>query len=156
MRNISSTCLVLGLLVLLTACDGNIREFGNIAQLQWKSDQIITVKLNIDDTRQKYNMLVGLRHASNIQMGAVKVKIKQTSPSGKTLEKEYILPLRDKETGDLLGSAMGDMCDTDTPIGKDVQFDEKGIYTFDISQLMGDDISPFLEAGIILNQIKEE
>lgn len=147
--------LFLGILLILTACDGGIREFGDIAQLQWKTDQIIKVKAEIKDTNQKYAMLVGLRHSSSIQMGAVKVKVKQISPSGKIAEKEYTLLLRDKETGDLLGSAMGDMCDTDTPIEAEIQFDESGIYTFEISQMMGDVISPFLEAGIILNPIEK-
>jgi len=146
----------LGLLLMLTACDGSIRQFGDIAQLQWQTDQVIKVEANIKDTSKKYDMLIGLRHSSGIQMGAINVKVKQTSPSGETTEKEYILYLRDKETGELLGSAMGDMCDTDTPVEKGIQFKESGKYTYEISHLMGDVVSPVLEAGIILNLVEEK
>ena len=152
MKKISFYVLII---CLLAACQGNeiFKEYQDIAQLQWNKTQSISFEADVQDTTSAVDWVVSLRHTSSMTQGDIKILLESVSPSGKTASQEYILNIRNRQTGELLGSAMGDMCDTDNTIESQLVFKESGKYKFKITHL-NEDVLPVLEVGFILRKAK--
>ncbi|GAB4334075.1 MAG: hypothetical protein OHK0038_10720 [Flammeovirgaceae bacterium] len=126
-------------------------EYQSIGNLIWEKEQIKKFQANIAEPLA-YNLNVELRHHSTIQYGSIEVNLKITTPSGKVLEKPYILYLRDKQTGQLLGEAMGDICDIVCPLENGLMFTETGIYTFELTHLMDSNVLGIAEIGFSIDK----
>lgn len=141
----------------LFACNENrlINEYKNIPMFNWEKGYDLSYALNVEDATPKYKMMIGLRHTSGIGFGEILVHLKMTTPSGKEIETPYILEIREKDTGELKGSAMGDITDIEIPVEETFTFPEAGQYTFEISQQMEQDaVSGIMEVGLVVDKIK--
>ena len=123
--------------------------------LTLKKDEVHTFKPTVEDNTIPYNVIVALRHHSQIGLNAIQVNLEMTTPSGTTTKTAYTLPIRDAN-GELLGAAAGDFCDTETIILKDFTFPETGNYTIKVSPITDKDISPVMEVGMIVDKIVAE
>jgi len=141
------------LFLLLFSCESAefYKKYEDIAQVKWQKTQPISFEVNMTDTVTPFDWIISLRHTSSIQNGDIKVLLEAHSPSGKLVSQEYLLAIRNRQTGDLLGSAMGDMCDTDNTVEKKFVFGEIGNYTFKITP-QTEDALPVLEVGFILRK----
>lgn len=148
------TFLLLALLFL--ACqDSNtlFKEHQTIAMLRWEKTQARIFSVEVKDNKPVYSATLALRHSSKLEYGDISLSIKMISPSGKEKIANYIMPIRDRKTGNLIGSAMGDMCDTEMIFLEKITFEETGKYNFEVSHTMKEEIISILEVGLIVQKL---
>jgi gliding motility-associated lipoprotein GldH len=107
----------------------------------WKKEVPISFKADIQDNSKPVNIILLLRHGTHTQFNAINVNVLTVKPDGSKKNDFYGIEIRDKETGNLKGDAMGEMCDTELVIEKNVTLD-KGIYTFTVSHEMEEALLP--------------
>ncbi|MEM1134690.1 MAG: gliding motility lipoprotein GldH [Bacteroidota bacterium] len=150
--------ILLPIMLFLFSCNENrlINQYEGVPQLNWEKNYIPSYTLNIEDAAAKYKVMIGLRHISEISYGEVLVNLKMTIPSGEVIETPYILELRDKTSGELKGSAMGDITDIEVAVEENFTFPESGEYKFSIShQMEQETLSGVMEVGLVVDKLKE-
>ncbi len=154
MKNLIKSSLVATIVLLIvSSCDSNrvYSSFEGTAQLNWKKDNVFKFTPNLTESA-KYNLIVELRHSSDIKYGQIAVKIKHTFPSGQEETKDYVLRLR-KPNGELIGKAMGGLCDTPCLLAEGIDLGE-GMHTYEVQHMMQeDDLSGILEVGVIIDKV---
>jgi gliding motility-associated lipoprotein GldH len=151
MRNI----LFLALCCLaLSGCDKNkvFEKHHEIALLQWGKANKAVFEVDVQDIESPMDVIVELRHSAGITYGDISLAVRWKLPSGKESGENYVIPIRDRKTGNLLGSAMGDMCDTQSVIMQGFKFPETGRYVYEISHTMKEDVIQILEVGLIVRK----
>ena len=137
---------------LLLACNVNlVNEHRDMPKMVWEKQNIISVTAEVPEVKD-YTLKVHLRHTSHIQIGniALKLTISPENKPDEVIVQDLLVPIRDKD-GQLLGSAMGDICDTEfttkfTP-------KQKGKYTFTITHQMEEDkVESIMEVGISIEK----
>lgn len=132
----------------LFACDVNlINEHRDMPKMAWERQNSISVSAEVPETKE-YVLKVHIRHTSHLQIVnmAVKLTISPENKPDETIVQDLLIPIRDKD-GHLVGSAMGDICDTEfatkfTP-------KQKGKYTFTIAHVMEEEkVESIMEVGI--------
>ena len=152
MKKIIYLCLV----VFLWSCQDNnmlFKEHQTIAMLRWEKTQPRIFSVDVKDNKPFYSATLALRHSSKLEYGDISLNIKMISPSGKEKIANYIMPIRDRKTGELKGSAMGDMCDTEMVFLEKITFEETGKYNFEVSHTMKEEIISILEVGLIIQKL---
>lgn len=121
--------------------------------LRWEKTQPRIFSVEVKDNKPVYSATIALRHSSKLEYGDISLTIKMVSPSGKEKIANYIMPIRDRKTGELKGSAMGDMCDTEMIFLEKITFEEVGKYSFEVSHTMKEEIISILEVGLIIQKL---
>ena len=123
-------------------------------QVEWLKKDSREFKITIKDINIAYKMSLSFRYAEGYQYQYAKVKVMETSPSGKRTVKEYDLKVR-KDNGDYIGDAGLDIWDSDHLIEPGKKYTEPGTYTYVIEHNMTIDPLPFaMEIGIIFDKVK--
>ncbi|MCU0394129.1 MAG: gliding motility lipoprotein GldH [Thermoflexibacter sp.] len=138
--------------LLFIACNTVYQKNQELPNLKWDKTQSIAFDVEIPEAKI-YGISINLRHTSHIQYGdiAVKLAIASAEQSGKVIEKEIVVPIRDKQTGHLLGEAMGDICDTSYTV--QIPFENKGKYTLTLQQTNEDEaLTAMMEVGITITK----
>lgn len=140
--------LVLAIIIVFTACNQLYNEHKSLPNMSWERQNKLTFGVDIPEAKE-YTLKINLRHTSHIQIGEIPVKL--TLSHGNQVDEienqAFIIPIRDKATGELVGSAMGDICDTEYPIK--FAFKQKGKYNFTLEHEMEDDkVEAIMEVGI--------
>lgn len=148
--------LTLLLVFSLTACKKSLYDnIENFPNNNWKKEKIATFKADIQDITKPVTIKLMLRHGVHIQYPTVNIAVTSVSPSGKKSTDFYGFEIRDKESGNLKGDAMGDMCDTELVLQKSIQLTEKGAYTFTVQHEMEDIILPaMMDLGLKIEVVE--
>lgn len=144
--------LFIPILFLITSCSGVYNEYKKLPNMHWEKQNILSFTADIPEAKE-YTLKIQLRHTSHIQLGniAIKLGITPENQPDKTETQNILIPIRDNATGELLGEAMGDICDTEF-ITK-YTFKNKGKYTFTLEHLMEDDkAEAIMEVGINIDK----
>lgn len=137
----------------MIACDSTqiYQNWQDIAQLQWKRDNVIENKVKIEDASKKYKISLGLRYLPEMPEKEVNVLVSIVRPNQETEQKAYTIKLKD-DNGEHLGEVMGELADITQVVEEDFSFSEVGEYTFLIAQAMPQEtLGGILEVGLILN-----
>jgi gliding motility-associated lipoprotein GldH len=140
------------ILLIISGCNNIYNEHQDITNMAWHRQNLLTFKANIPEPKE-YTVNVHLRHTSHIQIGniAVKLVISPENQPNEAITQELLIPIRDKTTGDLVGEAMGDICDTS--FATKVTFKSKGAYTLTLEHQMEDDkVEAIMEIGISIEK----
>lgn len=142
-------------LLLLTACDKDThyQKFEKAEGLKWPAGSPMTFVVAVQEGGQPamgvpYELGVELRHTSYSDWVEVPYTLTITFPSGRELKGEYVLPIRNPESGELLGEAMGDICDTPGVAEHAFQFPEAGEYKIAIQHQDEQDLLGVVEVGL--------
>lgn len=148
--------LMLLLVCSLTACKKSLYDnIENFPNNNWKKEKIATFKADIQDITKPVALKLMLRHGVHVQYPIINIAVTSISPSGKKSTDFYGFEIRDKETGNLKGDAMGDMCDTELVLQKNMQLTEKGAYTFSVQHEMEDVILPaMMDLGLKIEVVE--
>ena len=124
-------------LLSLTACDQNrvFEEYKSVKGGSWKYDDSIQFKINIEDTAQRYNLFVDVRHNFYFDWRNLWVKVITEYPNHKTELASVNLSLSASD-GVWYGKCSGDICEMRVGIQENAIFPQKGTYTFTIIQDM--------------------
>ena len=149
---------LLTLSLMLFSCQPEGRVFSEnkelSAQLQWLKEDVIQFDVPIDDISSSYDMNLNFRYATGYQFDVVKVRVTETSPSGKEVVEEFDLKIRDKN-GDYIGEPALDIWDSEHLIKEKVKFNESGTYTYKIEHTMPQDQLHFaMELGLTIDKSK--
>lgn len=138
--------------LLLCACNVNlVNEHKDMPNMTWEKQNALTFSAEIPEVKE-YSVGVHLRHTSHIQLSSMEVKLTITpenQPNEATVQ-NLLIPIRDKD-GHLLGSAMGDICDTEfftkfTP-------KQKGKYIFTLAHQMHEEkVESVMEVGFSIEK----
>ncbi len=135
-----------------TACNQLYNEHKSLPGMHWEKQNKLTFVVDIPEAKE-YTLKINLRHTSHIQIGNVPVKltINAENQSNELENQVFVIPIRDPATGDLVGSAMGDICDTEYPIK--FTFKQKGKYTLTLEHQMEEEkIESIMEIGINIDK----
>jgi gliding motility-associated lipoprotein GldH len=123
-------------------------------QLEWLKKDAREFKVPIKDINIAYNMSLSFRYVNGYQYQFAKVKVTETSPSGKESVKEFELKVRE-DNGDYIGDAGLDIWDSDHLVEPDKRYEEIGTYTYVIEHNMPiDPLTYTMEIGLILDKVK--
>jgi gliding motility-associated lipoprotein GldH len=118
----------------------------------WKSGQEIAFQPIINEVKNSYTLIIGVRHLYGFKSSTIHVAVRTISPSGNQIVKEYTLKVKDDE-GKYLAKCGGDLCDLETVVEDNLQFDEQGQYHILIAPTAKNVAIPgILEVGLIIDE----
>lgn len=123
-------------LLLLASCD-KTRVYDEYQSLpnEWHKDSVVTFKVAVPDTLEKYNLFINVRNNSDYKYSNLFVITKINFPFGKvvsdTLQYEMAKP-----SGEWLGSGFGEVKESKLWYKENFQFSEAGEYSVTIQQAM--------------------
>ncbi len=121
-------------------------------ELEWLKKDKREFNVPIDKNDILYNLSLTFRYASGYRFQVIKVKVTETSPSGKESVNEYEFKVRD-DNGDYIGEPGLDIWDSEHLIESNKKYEEKGTYTYLIEQNMPNDPLNFaMEIGLVLDK----
>jgi len=150
--------LAIVLLITLSACDQNrvFEEYKSVKGGSWKYDDSIQFKINIEDTAQRYNLFVDVRHNFYFDWRNLWVKVITEYPNHKTELSSVNLPLSASD-GVWYGKCSGDICEMRVGIQENAIFPQKGIYTFTIIQDMRQNpLDKIIDIGMRVEKYEKE
>ncbi len=115
MKNYRSLYLFALLFTLYSCSNAVYEEHQDVREvLAWDKTDIKTFKANIQNP-DEYNVILALRHHSQTKGPTIPIEVQITGPDGNTATNQINFVVRDAN-GDLVGSAAGDICDTEMTI----------------------------------------
>lgn len=163
MRRILGTFLPSGfnlvlvfILVLLTSCDRNkfYNEFRHLENDKWPKDQVLSFRINIDDTVSTYRFFINVRNNTSYQNNNIYFFLTTEFPGG-GMSRDTIECLLAAKDGTWLGKGSGRYRDNKIPIRGNIHFPRTGTYILSLNQAMREDVLQGIsEAGIRLEKEK--
>jgi len=155
MKNIAAILIIL---TFMSGCSLEGRDYAEYKELspmeEWLKKDVIVFKVPIEKDNLEYNMSLAYRYVVGHNHEIVKVKITETSPSGKVESLECDLNMLD-ENGYYKGDGSLGIIDTEHVISANKMFKETGIYNYEIEHMMPNDPNEFaVEIGVILDKVK--
>ena len=155
MRKIAA---IVVMLICMVGCSIEGRYYAEYKELspmeEWLKKDVIMFKVPIEKDNLEYNMSLAYRYVVGHSHEIVKVKITETTPSGKVESVEYDLNMLD-ENGYYKGDGSLGIIDTEHLILANKTFKEKGTYNYKIEHMMPNDPIKFaVEIGLVLDQGK--
>ena len=152
------TAAIVVMLICLVGCSIEGRDYAEYKELspmeEWLKKDVIVFKVPIEKDNLEYNMSLAYRYVVGHSHEIVKVKITETTPSGKVESVEYDLNMLD-ENGYYKGDGSLGIIDTEHLILANKTFKEKGTYNYKIEHMMPNDPIKFaVEIGLVLDQGK--
>ena len=143
----------LSLFLMVTSCHF-YKEYDkkSFPTYSWNDEQEVLFTPKIENTSKHYQIVLGIRHHYGLQSNGFGVKIKIVAPSGKERTSSYDIKIRDG-VNKPIGECAGDICDLDTLILNDYEFEEAGEYTVLVSHNeKGSRITGIMEVGLIIDE----
>ena len=120
--------------------------------LEWLKADSREFKVPVTDNSLTYDLSLSFRYATGFAYQVAKVKVTETSPSGKETIKEYDLKVRE-ENGDYVGEPGYDIWDSEHTVEPNKKYEETGTYTYVIQHNMPEDpLNMVMEIGVILDK----
>lgn len=101
----------------------------------WNVEDTLVYSVNIQDTTQRYDISVNVRHRDIYEFMNLYVNVITQMPNNQVKQEVISLPLAD-DGGQWYGSCTGDICFQRVFIMKKATFSIPGVYTFRINQEM--------------------
>jgi gliding motility-associated lipoprotein GldH len=122
----------------------------------WAADDTLKYEIDIEDTAEKYDLSVNVRHRDIYDFTNLYIKIQTRMPSGESKSEIVSLPLSD-DAGKWLGKCSGDICFNRIYLMRKLIFPSKGKYTFLINQEMRQDhLKNILDLGLKIEKAKRK
>ncbi len=141
-------------IIMFTACDVN-RIFENhesIPEYVWDKKDAMEYTVSIPSSTQAYNILIAVRHASFYSYSDVPIIFSCTGPAGEEFMEPIVLQLSD-ENKDWLAECMGQICDLEIEVKKNIIFSNEGDYNFQIQLNTQDQkVAAIMEIGLIVEK----
>ncbi|MDA8886498.1 gliding motility lipoprotein GldH [Bacteroidia bacterium] len=139
------------------ACNQNVMvdRYHDIPENGWQYEHIVTDSFEISEPGYYHLISANLRITGDYPYANIHLKVDITSPDGKTTKHKVPVELAEK-SGKWLGSGLGDIVTFQTPIFHRKFLNQKGKYTFEITQDMRLETLPsVVAAGIRVEQQEE-
>lgn len=151
MRTIS---LIIPFLLILGACSpGKIyEEHLDTRGLVWNRFDVKVFDVEIQDIDTEYDILVAIRHHTDIPYRNLDIYFNMETPSGETRNNSFRIPVKDAE-GKNLGNGMGALWDLNFLAWEGFRFTEPGICRIEVSSAMSQaDLAGIMQVGLIVRK----
>ena len=141
-------------LSIFIGCDTNViyEKSIPVSTFSWKIEDSLKYVVDIEDSSQRYDLSISVRHRDVYNYTNLYVKILTKLPSGEIKSEVVSLPLCD-ESGKWLGKCAGDICFSRILLLKRTYFPVKGEYTFYINhEMRQDQLKNVLDLGLRLEK----
>ncbi|MFW6096330.1 MAG: gliding motility lipoprotein GldH [Bacteroidota bacterium] len=124
-------------LSLMYSCNPNriYNESTDLKNAKWDSSNILTYRVNIEDTVNAYNIFFYVRHTSEYQYQNLYLFVETTSPEGFRVRDTVDLLLAN-DRGAWHGKGWGNIFEYSAPYKQYIRFPKSGTYTIDVQQAM--------------------
>lgn len=141
--------------ILFASCNENRiynEHFDPSGNLEWNRNEIVKHDIEIIDISSKYNLFLTLRFAVGYSFPVCDIILIETSPSGKVNEYTYRFLTRDEKG--YIGDIAGDIIDLEDLWQEGREFEEAGVYHYELSHDMTDDkIHMVMEVGMMVDKV---
>ena len=145
---------IIGIL-LLSSCNNSrvYNKYKNIEDCLWHQDSIISFSFNTEDTINHYNVLLNIRHNSELKHQNLWFFTSSTDPEGNIAKDTLECYLYDN-IGRPLGQDYFYLYEMPLIYMNEIKFHKKGEYTFNISQAMRDSLLTGIESlGLTIEKV---
>ncbi|MBR5253545.1 MAG: gliding motility lipoprotein GldH [Bacteroidales bacterium] len=136
MKTIISKIGVLSLLVLLSACNHNVvyDENKEVNQDLWKTTDKLYYEIEINDTIKEYKLAINIRNTINYPYSNIYFYLKTILPDGKVTKQDTVECYLAYPDGTWKGKGNSEIKDNRFWIAKNMKFNQKGKYIFELRQ----------------------
>lgn len=141
----------------LESCDYNrlYEQYQPIEAHEWSHDQPVNFEVDIEDTTERYNLFLDLRHKNNYSYNNIWVTINTVFPNSDTNELKNEFSLANKR-GRWKGQRVGSVYDHRFLVRKNFRFRQKGTYQFQIQHLMRkDQLEGVMDVGLRIERVRQ-
>lgn len=124
-------------LSLMYSCNSDriYNESTDLKNAKWDTSNILTYRVNIEDTVNAYNIFFYVRHTSEYQYQNLYLFVETTSPEGFRVRDTVDLLLAN-DRGAWHGKGWGNIFEYSAPYKQYIRFPKSGTYTIDVQQAM--------------------
>ncbi len=156
-KKISGWLFVL-MLIILIACDVNrvFDESVSIQKEEWHYKDIMRFEVEVNDTLSRHNFFLNVRNTTDYKYSNIYFFLKTIFPDGRVVVDTLNIILADKE-GKWIGKGSGKIRDNQVLISNALHFPQKGMYVFELSQAMRQDVlKGIADVGIRISTAKSQ
>lgn len=158
-NNIRLPLIIIMSFIMLAACSKKklFEKHIDIDNYSWHrvdGNHMIKFDVPVEDTVSDYNINIAVRYMTGFPFTDLHVGMNVNTPDGEEKYSTYTLELRGKD-GSYKGEGLGDLWDLTVPVIKKYRFNHKGLYKFEVENLMDKYDTPgIMQIGLIINKIK--
>lgn len=145
------------LIAITISCDRDkfFDESLSLPNDKWPKDEIMSFKINIEDTVSPYKFYLNVRNSTSYRYNNIYFFL-TTEFAGGGMSRDTIECLLAAKNGKWLGRGSGRYRDNRIPIRENIHFPRKGIYTIRLNQAMREDnLEGISEAGVRLEKMEK-
>lgn len=142
-------------LLLLTSCGNKVvyREYHKMENISWNRFDIQNFEVPVEKG-DVLDFYLSIRHHPDFPYDKMWVNITFYTPEGTTRSRDYEFDLKD-ENGKWLGDCMGELCDIDLPLHKELAFNQSGICRVRVENKYPKYETPgIIEVGLVVKRSK--
>lgn len=99
--------------------------------LQWKMSEPVSLKLDIRENAEPCELYLDVRYTTLFPFDKLELHIKEVSEQGIVVPRDVTIEIRDKDG--FVGDISGDLGDIERVLDSNKQFEDHGVYTYEIS-----------------------
>lgn len=128
------------------------QKMSAIPNSEWKKETSFSHEVDMSNESGLMDLNLEIRHAGNYPYSNLYVFLRSEFPDGKTRVDTVECPLA-RATGEWYGSGLGDLYTLSIPFRKNVQFNQKGVYSITLTHGMRQDtLEGITDIGITFYQ----
>jgi gliding motility-associated lipoprotein GldH len=142
--------------VLFSCSPGKIYEkHVKMENLAWNRFNTITFNVPIEDISPGYDILVAIRHITDIPYRDLEVNVYLTGPDGETRSRDITIRIKDNE-GKNLGDGLGELWDIQSVAWRELKFSVPGTCKVEVSSGMSQlDLIGVMEVGLVVTKSRK-
>ena len=99
--------------------------------LQWKKSEPVSLKLDIRENAEPCVLFLDVRYTTLFPFDKLELHVKEISEKGVVVPRDVTIEIRDKDG--FVGDISGDLGDIERELDSNKQYEDHGIYTYEIS-----------------------
>ena len=99
--------------------------------LQWKKSEPVSLKLDIRENAEPCELYLDVRYTTLFPFDKLELHVKEISDQGVVVPRDVTIDIRDKDG--FVGDISGDLGDIERELDSNKQYEDHGIYTYEIS-----------------------
>lgn len=142
-------------LSLLTSCGNNVvfRQYNKMENVSWNRLDIQNFEVPVEKG-EVLDFYLSIRHHPDFPFDKIWVNITFYTPEGTMRSRDYDFDLKDKN-GKWLSDCMGELCDIDLPVHKDMVFNQSGTCRVRVENKNSKYETPgIIEVGLVVKRSK--
>ena len=142
-------------LIIIAGCSGDkvvFEEYKKFENLSWNRFNIATFEVPIEDLQTGYDIYLTIRHIPEFTLESLPINFTYTMPTGDMRSTDKELRFVDNE-GNKKSNCLGDLCDIEILLRKNLRFQESGLLTVEIENKFTKlELPGIMEVGLIVRK----